>query len=128
MDVRMTETLEPVFLALRQRMMNASDGMDVATDEPGNLVMKTPWMEPGKKEPAWFGAVQQKKRYVSYHLMPIYAVAGLSADIAPELQKRMQGKSCFNFRTIEADLFDALEALTRKCAAAYAQPTGTSAH
>lgn len=33
------------------------------------IVLKTPWIEPAKKERAWFGAVQLKKNYVSFHLI-----------------------------------------------------------
>ena len=124
----MSDALKLVFEALRERMLQSSPGMEVATDTPTNLVLKTPWNEPGKKEPAWFGAVQQKKRYVSYHLMPLYALPELREGIPPELQKRMQGKSCFNFKTAEPDLLDALEALTASCAAAYSQPVEATPH
>ena len=34
--------------------------------------------------------------------------------ISPELKKRMQGKSCFNFRTVDEALFDELTALTKR--------------
>jgi hypothetical protein len=51
----MGEPLEPIFAELRERMLRSSSGMNVSTDEPGNVVLKTSWNEPGKKEPAWFG-------------------------------------------------------------------------
>jgi hypothetical protein len=57
----MGEPLEPVFAELRERMLRSSSGMNASTDEPGNMVLKTPWSEPGKKEPAWFGAVQLRR-------------------------------------------------------------------
>ena len=124
----MTETLQPVFDALRDRMLRSGDGMDVAKDEAGNLVLKTRWNEPGKKEPAWFGAVQLKKNYVSCHLMPLYALPSLFEQVSTELRKRMQGKSCFNFKKVEPELFDALEQLTAECAAAYAEPVVAKPH
>jgi hypothetical protein len=124
----MGEPLEPVFAELRERMLRSSSGMNASTDEPGNVVLKTPWVEPGKKEPAWFGAVQLKKNYISCHLMPLYALPVLREAIAPDLQKRMQGKSCFNFKKIEPELFDALERLTAHCAAAYATPVTAQPH
>jgi hypothetical protein len=34
--------------------------------------------------------------------------------ISPELKRRMQGKSCFNFRKFEPDLFKELADLTEK--------------
>jgi hypothetical protein len=85
-------------------------------------VLKTVWPEPGKSEGAWFGAVQLKKNYVSVHLMPIYADAALRAQVPPKLEKRMQGKSCFNFKTTEPELFDRLEGLIAACAQAWATP------
>ena len=122
----MGDPLETVFTALRERMLRSASGMRPAEDAPGSLVMKTPWDEPGKREPAWFGAVQRKKNYVSYHLMPLYVFPALRTGVAPALGKRMQGKSCFNFKTLDPELFDGLEALTAACAAAYAAPFGRS--
>jgi hypothetical protein len=124
----MAETLQSVFDALRERMLRAGGGMEVAKDEPGNLVLKTPWNEPGKKEPAWFAAVQIKKSYVSCHLMPLYASPSLGEQVSADLRKRMQGKSCFNFKKLEPELFDALDQLTAKCAAAYAEPVAATPH
>jgi hypothetical protein len=85
-------------------------------------------MEPGKKEPAWFGAVQLRKNYVSVHLMPLYALPALRERLTPDLQQRMQGKSCFNFRKSEPAPFDALERLVADCAAAYAAPVAAQPH
>ena len=124
----MAEILEQVFAALRERMLRSGATMDVATDEPGNLVLKTTWSELGKNEPAWFGAVQLKKNYVSCHLMPLYALPALREKMPPELLKRMQGKSCFNFKKVEPELFDALEHLVADCVVAYAQPVGSRPH
>ncbi len=124
----MVDSLETLFADLRGRMLRSASGMDVAQDEPGNLVLKVQWNEPGKKEPAWFGAVQLKKSYVSWHLMPLYALPNLREHVPPELQKRMQGKSCFNFKKVEPDLFDALERITGKCAVAYAEPVISTPH
>jgi hypothetical protein len=40
----------------------------------------------------------------------------------------MQGKSCFNFKKEEPELFDILERLTAECAAAYAKPVARQPH
>lgn len=124
----MADASGPVFDELRKRMLRSSIGMDVAQDEPGNVVLKTVWNEPGKKEPAWFGAVQLKKNYVSVHLMPLYALPSLRENLPLDLQKRMQGKSCFNFKKLELELFDTLESLMSECAAAYAKPLVAQPH
>lgn len=122
------EALELVFAELRQRFLQSSSGMNVATDMPGNLVLKAPWCEPDKAEPAWFGAVQLKKNYVSCHLMPLYTLPKLRERLPPALQKRMQGKSCFNFKKPEPELFDSLEQLTAECASAYSVPIAAKPH
>lgn len=124
----MADALQPVFDELRARMLRSSNGMNVAQDEPGNVVLKTSWNEPRKKEPAWFGAVQLKKNYVSLHLMPLYALPRLRENVSPELQKRMQGKSCFNFKKVETELFDDVEGLIGECAAAYIEPLSADPH
>ena len=67
------------------------------------------------KKELWFGGVQIKKNYVSYHLMPVYMYSDLVKEISPELKKRMQGKSCFNFKQVDKDLFKQLAELTDKC-------------
>ena len=54
------------------------------------------------------------KRYVSYYLMPVYVQPSLLDDISPELRRRMQGKSCFNFAKVDEPLLAELEALTKK--------------
>jgi hypothetical protein len=66
-----------------------------------------------KKQRLFFGAVRTGKAYVSFHLMPVYASSDLSKSISPELKKRMQGKSCFNFKTVDEKLFKELAKLTK---------------
>jgi hypothetical protein len=62
----------------------------------------------------WFGGVRVGKRYVSYYLMPIYVEPALLDSISPALQRRMQGKSCFNFGSMDEALFAELAELTRR--------------
>lgn len=69
--------------------------------------------------PMFFGAVIRGKAYVSYHLMPLYTCSELTETIAPELKKRKQGKSCFNFREPDAALFAQLGDLTKAGLEAY---------
>ena len=80
-------------------------------DEPGDLSLETP---PSTAYPSglFFGAVKIGKRYVSFHLMPVYVHPDLLDEMSPELRKRMQGKSCFNFTRADDGLFAELEALT----------------
>ena len=80
-------------------------------DEPGNLYLETP---PSTAHPSglFFGAVKTGKRYVSFHLMPVYVHPNLLEGISPGLRKRMQGKSCFNFTRQDDVLLRELETLT----------------
>lgn len=61
-----------------------------------------------------FGGVRLGKRYVSYHLMCTYFDPDMVGELSEKLRKRMQGKSCFNFTRVDDELFDELEALTRR--------------
>jgi len=53
-----------------------------------------------KGQPMWFGSVRQGKAYVSFHLMPLYMNPPLLRAVSPNLKKRMQGKTCFNFKAV----------------------------
>src|SRR5258708_16210432 len=60
------------------------------------------------------GAASGGRAYVSFHLIPLYWDASLLKGISPELQKRMQGKSSFNFTAPDPALFSELAKLDRK--------------
>jgi hypothetical protein len=63
---------------------------------------------------AW---VETGKSYVSFHLMAIDPA--LRGEMSPALAKRMQGKTCFNFTTVDDALFRELEHLTARGLAAF---------
>jgi hypothetical protein len=65
------------------------------------------------KQQLFFGGVSRGKSYVSFHLMPVYALPELSKTMSPELRRRMQGKSCFNFSSPDEKLFKELSKLTK---------------
>lgn len=71
------------------------------------------------KRPIFFGGVRMGKAYVSFHLMPLYCFPELSKTMSPALKKRMQGKSCLNFTTVDKELFRELKALTKLGAARF---------
>ena len=59
---------------------------------------------------AW---VQIGKAYVSFHLMGVYGNPGLQKSMSLKLRKRMQGKTCFNFKAApERELLAELGRLT----------------
>lgn len=65
-----------------------------------------------KKKPQFFAAVQIKKSYVAYHLMPIYYHPELLEKVSENLRNKMQGKSCFNFKVFDTELLKELNILT----------------
>ena len=86
--------------------------LSVLHDKADHYYLNTPTSESNKKS-EFFGAVQIKKSYVAFHLMPIYYYPELLDSISQELKNRMQGKSCFNFKEIDDILFTELNSLTK---------------
>ena len=85
--------------------------LTIVHDKTDNYYLNTP-ITGSNKKPEFFGAVQIKKSYVAYHLMPIYYYPELLDNISNELKSRMQGKSCFNFKEIDDNLMAELKSLT----------------
>jgi hypothetical protein len=71
------------------------------------------------KQPLCFGGVRLGKNYVSFYLMTVYASPDLLKAMSPELKKRMQGKSCFNFKEVDQQLFSELKTITKAGAAKF---------
>ena len=46
--------------------------------------------------------------------MPVYVDPKLLGAVSPELKKRMQGKSCFNFKEVDKKILGELSDLTKK--------------
>ena len=101
-----------VYAALHKILTPYAAKLDTKKDDEFELYVDTKHIQKNKK-PLFFGAVQVKKSYVSFHLMPVYLKPELLASASPELKSRMQGKSCFNFSAVEPALFKELTALTK---------------
>ena len=77
----------------------------------------------GEASPAsFFAATRIGRRYVSFYLMPIYMHAELLEGTTDGLRRRMQGKSCFNFTSVDETLVAELAALTERAYAAFESP------
>lgn len=100
-----------LFAALRAILQPYAAQLDCVADREGEFSLDTRHLLENKR-PLWFGGVQVKKNYVSYHLMPVYLNPDLLAPLSPELRKRMQGKSCFNFTKLDEELLAELAELT----------------
>src|SRR5574339_456895 len=112
-----------VFKELKNILRPYAERLNLKADTSDSYYIDGPYSEKWKKE-LFFGSAQVKKNYVSFYLMPVYMYPELLNDISPELKKHMQGKSCFNFKKVEPDLFQELEALTRKGAEKFKEETG----
>ena len=105
------QDFQSVFDALRQLLSGYEDRLACKWPNPGYYYLEsaTPTY---KKRPMAFAGVRTGKNYVSYHLVPVYAAPELGKNMSPELKRRMQGKGCFNFTTVDERLFRELESLT----------------
>ncbi len=106
------ERFNKAFDQLRRILECYASRLSCEKDESGDYYLNTKHIMKNKKR-LFFGAVQIKKNYVSYHLMPVYVYPELLESISPELTRRMQGKSCFNFKSVDSELFEELAALTK---------------
>jgi hypothetical protein len=102
-----------VFEQLKNILQPYAEKLTLKADTSDTYYIDGPYSEKWKKQ-LFFGSAQIKKNYVSFYLMPVYMFPDLLRDISPELKKHMQGKSCFNFKRVESDLFKELAELTRK--------------
>jgi hypothetical protein len=112
-----------VFERVKSILQPYAKDLTVKADTPDTYYLDGPYSEKWKKE-LFFGSAQVKKNYVSFYLMPVYMYPELLVDVSPELKKRLQGKSCFNFKRVESDLFNELAALTRKGAEKFKEENG----
>jgi hypothetical protein len=111
--MRQRGAFEETFGTLRRILAPYAAQLLVTADTPGNFALSSRTMKDRTGRPLFVAAVQIKKAYVSYHLMPVYSVPQLLKGMSPALKKRMQGKSCFNFTTIDPAQAKELSALTK---------------
>ena len=104
--------LEAVHDRLKGLLAPYREELSVTSDSATGMTLEVPGLE-GKP---WghVAATRLGKRYVSYYLMPVYALPELTASISPDLARRRQGKSCFNFTRIDEGLFAELGMLTSR--------------
>ena len=100
-----------VFSALRD-ILSRHAGKLVVTEDTSGCYRLEGGMHPTHKKPFPIAWVTVGKAYVSFHHMGVYARPDLLKGVSKELKARMQGKSCFNFTTVDSALFAELEDLT----------------
>src|SRR6476659_5048534 len=100
------------FSKLKALLQPYESKLIVVADTEDHYALETPHVMKNKHR-VYFGGIKIGKAYVSYHLMPVYALEEVRDEISPELKKRMQGKSCFNFSEPDEKLFKELARLTK---------------
>ena len=112
----MASDFAPVFAALKPVLAKHENRLAVKADTSVEYTLVTKSASPfpqHKGQPMYFGSVRLGKAYVSFHLMPLYMSPALVKTISAALKKRMQGKTCFNFKTVpEPELIATLARLT----------------
>jgi hypothetical protein len=107
-----TDAFDEIYARLRAILMAYVPPLFLATDAP--TLMALDLAPEGERSPStWFGGVRLGKRYVSYYLLGVYGEPAMMETMSPELRKRMQGKSCFNFAKVDEALFAEIAQLTQ---------------
>lgn len=107
------QDLAATFRALKAILQPLEPALVKVHDEADNYYLDSPHIQKNGK-PLYFGSVRTGRNYVSFHLMPVYIWPELLVGISDRLERRMQGKSCFNFTTPDPDLLSELSALTNE--------------
>ena len=104
---------QTTFKVLKTALKKHEKNLTIKTNKNDTYNLYAGYSEKYKRD-IYFGGVEIKKNYVSFHLMPVYINPNLLDDISPELKQRMQGKSCFNFKIVNKAQLRELTALTNK--------------
>lgn len=116
----MDNRFDEIFRAIRPLYAAHAGACLVTADAPGRYWLDTHEVRARDGYRTGFGGVEMRKSYVAAHLMPVYVHPELLETIGDDLRRRMQGKSCFNFRRPDAALFAELGRLIDAGAARFA--------
>jgi len=111
--------LDETFVALRGMLAAQSKRLVVLADKPGDYQVASATLKDRTGRPLYIAGVKTGKNYVSYHVMPLYMKPDLLASVSPALKKRMQGKACFNFVTVDREQLKDLATVTKAGIAAF---------
>src|SRR5262249_5682513 len=109
-----TEAFQSTFDTLRALFTPYGKTLTVVKETPTAYYLASKTSKTKSGAAIWFGGVEIKKNYVSLHLITVYGNPALADTLSPALRQRMQGKSCFNFTTLDPVLLKELAALTKK--------------
>ena len=105
------DSFEAIFRAIRALYVRHEPDCVVLYDQPGRYILGTHEVRAKDGYRTWLGGVEIKKSYVSAHMMTVYAHPEMLEGISDALRRRMQGKSCFNFKAEDPALIRELGAL-----------------
>jgi hypothetical protein len=116
----MAADLEAVFTRLREILQRHAPGFTIAKNAAGKFSLEAPpgeatlrsWGGKVRKETIPVAWVEVGKAYVSYHLMGVPGNSKLLSSMSKDLHAHMQGKSCFNFKTVDDGMLPELERVT----------------
>jgi len=97
------QEFKQAFEGLRKILNPYDEKLRVIKDGPGGYMSESKSIRYQGK-PVMFASITSKS-YVAFHLFPVYMFPDLLKGISPELKKRMQGKTCWNFKKAEEPLF-----------------------
>jgi len=114
------DSFAEVFQSLRRVLLKHAATLVVSVDTSTKYCLESPigpatlrsWGGKARSARIPVAWAEVGKSYVSYHLMGVYGNAMLLDGMSKELKARMQGKSCFNFKSDDEALFNELEQLT----------------
>lgn len=107
----MADSFADIFSALRAILERHAGNLAVSENSVTRYCLEG-GLHPKHKKPMPIVWVQMGKNYVSFHHMGVYARPDLLKGVSKKLRARMQGKSCFNFTSLDEPLFAELEELT----------------
>ena len=93
-----------IFAALKSVLTPFADRLTVTVDTATSYGLGMPGYRYRDQPSTPFAQVKDGKSYVSFHLFPVYVMPDFVAGMPERLRRRMQGRSCFNFKTLEPEL------------------------
>lgn len=102
--------MNDAFATVRALVERHAPALVVTTDTPDEYYLDTPHFRKAKT-PLFFAAVKRKPAGATLYLSAAYTDADLLDGVPEALRKRMTGKSCFVFKTLDDAQEDALAAL-----------------
>lgn len=116
-----SDEFKNVFEELKNILEPYEKRLTVTADKADSYCLETSHVMKNKQK-LFFAGARIGKNYVSYYLMPVYGMPALLKGMSPKLKKRMQGKSCFNFTSVDKELFAELRKVTKAGFEAFNSP------